>query len=125
MQPRLTLSALSTWYMATYLVSGTYQYLKQFSFVGRNAQTDGNHERGSDSRRKDPPRMIAHQEDKPARKQEITHEHAAQQALETTRPEGRTARQDRAPRAKIGHKGSKPARHRRTAVTSKPARQAA
>ncbi len=124
MQPRLTLSALSTWYMATYLVSGTYQYVKPFSFVGRKAQQDDHHERGSDRRRKDPPRLSAPQEDKPARNQEMTHEPDAQQAIETSRTEGRTARQDRAPRANIGHKGSKPARHRRTAVTSKPARQA-
>src|SRR5512143_2200858 len=101
MQPRLTLSALSTWYMATYLVSGTYQYVKQFSFVGRKAQKDDPHERGSDSRRKDPPRLSAPQEDKPARHQKMAHETDTQQATETARPGGRTARQDRAPRANI------------------------
>jgi hypothetical protein len=123
MQPRLTLSALSTWYVVTDLLSDSYQYLKQFSSIGRNAEKHDNNERGSDGRNKSQPRRIVRQENKPARRQETTHEPGTQQARESTRTEGSMVRQDRAHMAEIGRKGDKTASHRRTPVASKPARK--
>jgi hypothetical protein len=93
--------------VVTDLLSGSYQYLKKFSFIDRNAQKSGNRERSSGSRNQGYSRI----------------EPDTQQARETAHTEGKTAHQDREHMAEIGRKGGKTASHKRTPVASKPTRK--